>query len=106
MMLDIDEAEVGPIEVHANPPERTAGLLEILKRSEATAAEAAATAHQTRLEAVILLRAEGLAMRDIGRLLGLSHQRISQILDEAFPFPSSSTDPRDGATPTSTSTAA
>ena len=80
MMLDIDEAEVGQIEVEVQPPEAVADLLDELRRSTSIADEAAAAAARARREAVRLLSEAGLPMRDIGEILGVSHQRISQIL--------------------------
>ena len=80
MMLDIDEAEVGQIEVEVQPPEAVADLLDEVRRSTSIADEAAAAAARARREAVRLLSEAGLPMRDIGEILGVSHQRISQIL--------------------------
>ena len=80
MMLDIDEAEVGPIEVEVQPPEEIADLLDELRRSTSIAGEAAAAAATARRKAARVLSEAGLPMRDIGEMLGVSHQRISQIL--------------------------
>ncbi len=80
MMLDVDESEVGPIEVDVTPPAGTAELLDEARRSASVASEAAAAAARARREAARLLRRAGLPTRDIGELLGVSHQRISQIL--------------------------
>lgn len=80
MMLDIDESEVGPIVVDVTPPDGVVELLEALRRFTALAEEAAREANQTRRQAAKVLREEGLAIRDVGTLLGVSHQRISQIL--------------------------
>ena len=80
MMLDIAEAEVGSLEVDVTPP---ATVVEVLKRLEdfvATANEATDAATAARREAAQLLRDEGLPIRDVGELIGVSHQRVSQIL--------------------------
>lgn len=80
MMLDIDESEVGSLEVDVTPP---ATVIEVLKRLEdfvATANEATDAAAAARREAAQLLRDEGLPIRDVGELIGVSHQRVSQIL--------------------------
>ena len=80
MMLDIDEAKVGALEVGVTPP---ATVVELLKRLEdfvATANEATEAAAAARREAAQLLREEGLPIRDVGELIGVSHQRVSQIL--------------------------
>ena len=80
MMLDIDESEVGPIDVHVQPPDEVIGLLDELHHSVSVAEEASAAAARARREAAKLLSDAGLPMRDIGQLLGVSHQRVSQIL--------------------------
>ncbi len=80
MMLDVDESEVGPVDVHVQPPHEVAGLLDELHHSVSVAEEASAAAARARREAAKLLRDAGFPMRDIGHLLGVSHQRISQIL--------------------------
>lgn len=80
MMLDINEADVGDIEVVVTPPADVVDLLEKLKASEATATEATEAAVEARRQVAKLLRDEGLPMRDVGKLIGVSHQRVSQIL--------------------------
>ena len=80
MMLDVDESEVGPVDVHVQPPDEVVGLLDELHHSVSVAEEASATAARARREAAKLLSDAGFPMRDIGQLLGVSHQRVSQIL--------------------------
>ena len=80
LMLDIDEGDVGSLDVVVTPPERVADLLATLEHSVAVADEATRTALVVRREIAELLRAEGLPMRDVGELLGVSHQRVSQLL--------------------------
>ncbi len=46
----------------------------------AAGSEAARVAAATRREVAELLRAEGLPLRDVGALIGVSHQRVSQLL--------------------------
>ena len=82
MMLDIDESEIGPIDVRVHPPEDVAGLLDELRYSMAAASQATAAATRARREAARRLSEAGLPMRDIGQLLGVSHQRVSQILSQ------------------------
>lgn len=57
------------------------GLLETLEASVVATDEAARAAIDLRRETVEMLRAEGLSLRDIGALIGVSHQRVSQILN-------------------------
>ena len=60
----------------------TATVVELLKRLHdfvATANEATDAA-AARREVAQLLREEGLPIRDVGELIGVSHQRVSQIL--------------------------
>lgn len=80
MMLDVDEAAVGNLEIHVTPPGTATELLKTLKTTMAEAAEAEAKAARIRQEAALALRAEGLPLRDVGRLIGVSHQRVHQLL--------------------------
>lgn len=80
MMLDVDEDDVGTIVVHAIPPDTVAELLEALKASVAAAEDATEEAAQMRRRAAQALRDEGLPLRDVGRLIGVSHQRVHQLL--------------------------
>lgn len=80
LMLEIDESEVGALDVVVMPPPGVAKLLERLEASTAAADEAARTATEVRREIVGRLRAEGFPLRDIGTFVGLSHQRVGQIL--------------------------
>lgn len=80
MMFDIDESEVGPIDVQVQTPHEIASLLDELHHSVSVAEEASAAVARARREAAKLLRDSGFPMRDIGQLLGISHQRVSQIL--------------------------
>ena len=80
LMLDIDEADVGELDVCVVPPEGVAALLKEMKESEASAAAANERAAALRRQVARQLRDDGYPMRDIGRLAGISHQRVSQIL--------------------------
>ena len=80
LMLDVDEDDVGDLDVAVTPPARVADLLEALEESVAAADEATRSAVAVRREIAELLRAEGLPMRDVGELIGVSHQRVSQLL--------------------------
>ncbi|RLE19322.1 MAG: hypothetical protein DRJ50_12315 [Actinobacteria bacterium] len=80
LMLNVDEGEIGALDVVVTPPPDVAGLLETLQASVTAADEAVRAAVDLRREAVEMLRAEGLPLRDVGALIGVSHQRVSQIL--------------------------
>lgn len=80
LMLDIDPADVGELDIEVEPPARVVDVLEALKRSEVQAEEARETLVETRRRAAEELRAAGLPLRDVGELLGVTHQRVSQIL--------------------------
>jgi predicted RNase H-like HicB family nuclease len=80
LMLDIDEDDVGALDIIVTPPARAAELLRALEVSVAAADEATRVAVATRREVAELLRAEGLPLRDVGELIGVSHQRVSQLL--------------------------
>ncbi len=82
MMLGINVADVGPIEVDVQPPEGVADLLAEARQATVIADEASATAADARRRAARLLHEAGLPMREIGELVGVSHQRVSQILAE------------------------
>lgn len=80
MFLDVDPASV-QVTMRATPPASVADLIDRMQRAAAaTTASAEATAARKRVARV--LREEGLPLRDVGVLLGISHQRVSQILDE------------------------
>jgi len=80
MILDADADQIGRIELEVEPPPRAAALIGTMNDALEAAREATETAASARREAAEALRADGLPMRDVGRLLGLSHQRVSQIL--------------------------
>ena len=80
MMLGVDAEQIGGLEVEVVPPPRVAALIDTMNDALEAAREATETAASARRQAAMALRADGLPMRDVGRLLGLSHQRVSQIL--------------------------
>jgi DNA-directed RNA polymerase specialized sigma subunit len=80
LMLDIAPADVGDIDVDVQLPDQLANDLAALRSSERLADDARQAAAHAQRRAAEQLRAAGLSVRDIGRLLGVSHQRVSQIL--------------------------
>ena len=61
-------------------PERIRILQDDASRYRAEAERTRALAQRKTREAAQLMRSEGMAVKDIGRVLGVSHQRASQIL--------------------------
>ncbi len=80
LALDVEPPEVGHISMEVIPPANVVDLLSTIDQAIATADEANAVVASTRREAAERLRLAGLPVRDVGHLLGLSHQRVSQIL--------------------------
>jgi len=78
-------ADVSPdaIEVDVIPmlPEAEADLIESARTASQEAARAAERASRLSRQAVEQLRSEGLTVRDVGGLLGVSPQRVSQLLN-------------------------
>ena len=82
MMLDVSTEQIGRIEPDIEPPAVAADVIETMHSALATARAANGEATAARREAAQLLRQAGLPMRDVGHLLGISHQRVSQILTD------------------------
>jgi predicted RNase H-like HicB family nuclease len=80
LMLDTDPADVDGVEVDVQLPDQLADDLAALRRSERLADDARQAATHAQQRAAEQLRATGLSVRDIVQLLGVSHQRVSQIL--------------------------
>jgi len=80
LMLDVKSSQIGQLKIEVVPRKEIADLLQEADLASAEAANASARAQELRLEAARLLRADGLPMRDVGELIGVSHQRVSQIL--------------------------
>lgn len=74
--------EVGELAISVDPPEELAPLVRRAERTADEARAAAAAAAQARIDAATALAAQGYTTRDIGALLDISHQRVSQILAE------------------------
>lgn len=83
LMLDVEEGDVGELDVCVESPDSVAALLREMQDSEATATAANERAATLRRQVAQQLRDDGFPVRDIGRLTGISHQRVSQILAPA-----------------------
>jgi hypothetical protein len=71
------------IEVNVIPklPPRDAELIDAARHASQEAARAAELASQLSRQAVAQLRSEGMTVRDVGGLLGVSPQRVSQLVE-------------------------
>lgn len=79
-MLDVDPGAFA-VEVAPHLDEATNEALQKLERARAALADAQARASAAASEAVtVLTERDGLTMRDAGRVMGVSHQRIAQLV--------------------------
>jgi DNA-directed RNA polymerase specialized sigma24 family protein len=78
-------ADVSPdaieVDVITKLPQAEADLIEAARTASQEAAQAAERASRLSRQAVEQLRSEGLTVRDVGGLLGVSPQRVSQLLN-------------------------
>jgi DNA-directed RNA polymerase specialized sigma subunit len=80
LLLDLSDAEVADLEFDvAVVDEVVEGLLADLDAATTAARAAEATLDEARRLVVRRLTAEGYTQRDIGAILGVSHQRVSQL---------------------------
>ena len=63
--------------------EGTAAALDRLREAKRHEESASAERHTAIKDAIAALRAEGMSYRDIGTVIGLSHQRVAQLDSEA-----------------------
>ena len=80
LLLDIPESEVGKLDVQVILPASAEAILEELTAAQAVADEAVSDTARIRPADAQALRGEGLTLRDIGHLLGVSDQRVHQML--------------------------
>lgn len=69
------------LDIHDRYPAKVTAVATRVARARDQAQRAGSKAHQQTIEAVKTLTALGLSRRDAGELLGLSHQRIQQLLE-------------------------
>ncbi len=77
LWLDVTPAEVG---IRDQFPGALAAVADEVSRARTAAERAGAKAQQQTVEAVKALTELGLSRRDAAELLGLSHQRVQQLL--------------------------
>jgi len=82
LMLEVpaDSFDVEVVENHEPPTQEV--IDDIVAAREAVAALKRSTANKTR-DAVLALHEIGYPQRDIGRMVGISHQRVAQLLASA-----------------------
>jgi predicted RNase H-like HicB family nuclease len=83
LVLDIDQGEAGAIDVTVVSPAAITELVQSVRQADDTARHAAEAAAHTRKRAARTLVDQGYPLRDVGQLIGISHQRVSQILTDA-----------------------
>jgi hypothetical protein len=79
----VADVPAGTIEVSVIPklPPRDAELIAAARQAAQAAARAAELASQLSRQAVAQLRSAGMTVRDVGGLLGVSPQRVSQLVE-------------------------
>jgi hypothetical protein len=80
LMAGIPEEAI-EVTVIPNLPARDAELIDAARLASHEAAQAVERASRLSREAVGRLRAEGMTVRDVGGLLGVSAQRVSQLAE-------------------------
>jgi DNA-directed RNA polymerase specialized sigma24 family protein len=80
LMAGIPEEAI-EVSVIPNLPQRDAELIAAVRAASQEAAHAAERTSQLSRQAVAQLRLEGMTVRDVGDLLGVSPKRVSQLVE-------------------------
>lgn len=75
------DAEPATLTIRDQLPEQLTAVTARVSRARSAAERAGARAHQRTAQAAKALTELGLSRRDTGELLGLSHQRVQQLLE-------------------------
>lgn len=81
--LFVDDAESAEIVDHIEIAKTVKATIARARRARDEATKAQEAASKAMREAIARLRGAGLTVRDVGDLLGLSHQRVAKIASEA-----------------------
>ena len=81
-LTEVDPSRV-EVEVTIRMPEPVAAAQEALAEAETKAQESIRAAAECRRRVAMAARNEGFTMREVAKLLGISHQRVSQLISAA-----------------------
>lgn len=81
-LLGLDATDI-KVEVSVSMPENLEAAVDRARQAAVTEAEARAAAARARRDAATALLGANLTMREAGQVLGVSHQRIKQLADQA-----------------------
>ncbi len=81
-LLDVDINEV-KVDVKVSMPSGLEAVLDRARKAAAAEVEARSAAARARCDAAVALLGANLTMREAGQVLGVSHQRIKQLADQA-----------------------